>query len=324
MIQLAITQTHENRPLSTAAILDVFESVNWLQQQKGQPPVFNIQLLNDGQLNTAITPDLILIPAFTSHNIAQSLDANKSFIPWLQQQYQHGAAIGSFCSGAFLLAATGLLNGKRATTHVMYADAFTTFFPEVVLCREAVVTHDNNVYTSGGATCSFHLMLHLLEKYCGRSMAIQIAKLFSIDMDRHQQAYFAGFQPRKTHNDTLVKEAQVQMEENYMDIATLETLVKKMPVSARNFMRRFKQATGVTPINYLQQTRIEAARRLLEHSTDSVTDIMYQVGYNDMKSFRTLFTRIAGLSPKAYREKYALTTSADSLPNEEIELAGMK
>ncbi|GGH62004.1 transcriptional regulator GlxA family with amidase domain [Filimonas zeae] len=311
MIELIIAQTHENRPLSTAAILDVFESVNWLQQQRNQPPLFHIQLINESQLSQQLRPHLILIPAFTSHHIAQSLDANKGFIPWLQQQYQRGAAIGSFCSGAFLLAATGLLNGKKATTHVMYADAFSTFFPEVTLCKEAVVTHDNNLYTSGGATCSFHLMLHLLEQYCGRQMAIQIAKLFSIDMDRHQQAYFAGFQPRKNHNDSLVKEAQLQIEDQYMELATIDELVKKMPVSARNFMRRFKQATGVTPISYLQQTRIEAARRLLEQSDASITDIMYQVGYGDMKSFRQLFTRIAGLPPKAYREKYGLTTSAE-------------
>lgn len=317
MIELMIAQTHENRPLSTAAILDVFESVNWLQQQRNQPPLFHIQLVSEAQLNNDFRPHLILIPAFTSSHIAQSLDANKGFIPWLQLQYQRGAAIGSFCSGAFLLAATGLLNGQKATTHVMYADAFSTFFPEVILCKEAVVTHANNLYTSGGATCSFHLMLHLLEQYCGRQMAVQIAKLFSIDMDRHQQAYFAGFQPRKNHNDPLIKEAQQQIEGQYMDITTIDELVKKMPVSARNFMRRFKQATGVTPISYLQQTRIEAARRLLEQSDASITDIMYQVGYGDMKSFRQLFTRIAGLAPKAYREKYGLTTAATATAGEQ-------
>ncbi|BAV05590.1 Transcriptional regulator GlxA family, contains an amidase domain and an AraC-type DNA-binding HTH domain [Filimonas lacunae] len=310
MIHLAVAQPCENRLLSTASIIDVFESVNWLYQQQGHPPFFHIEMVDESQLASGIQYQLILLPAFGMIPIADALQANQQFIPWLQQQYAQGAAIGSFCSGAFLLAASGLLNGKKATTHVMYADALQNSFPEIKLCPEAVVTHDSNVYTSGGATCSFHLMLHLLEKYCGRPIAVQIAKLFSIDMDRNQQAYFSGFQPSKSHSDSLVKEAQQEIESKYMEIATIDGMVKNMPVSPRNFMRRFKQATGITPINYLQNTRIEAARNLLEHTNDSITDIMYSVGYGDMKSFRILFTRITGLSPKAYREKYALTTQA--------------
>lgn len=308
MIQVAVAQTHENRLLSTAAINDVFETVNWLFRQQGQANFFQLHQIAARELDADTLFDLVLIPAFNAVDIAGALEANKAFIPWLQKQYRHGAAVGSVCSGAFLLAATGLLNGKKATTHVMYADAFTALYPDVVLCKEAVVTYEQNVYTSGGATCSFHLLLHLLEKYCGRSVAVQTAKLFSIDMDRHQQAYFSGFMPRKNHSDNLVRETQQQIERQYMDIETIDGLIRNLPVSPRNFMRRFKQATGITPINYLQQTRIEAARRLLEHTNDPVTDIMYSVGYGDMKSFRTLFTRIAGLPPKAYREKYALRT----------------
>lgn len=306
MIRLAILQTHHYRPISMAAILDVFESANAFYQQQHQSPFFDILQVTDSQLATMEEPDMIMIPAFTSTDMMEAVQANHRFIPWLQQQYQQGTAIASFCTGAFLLAATGLLNGRKATTHVMATNMFTSSFPEVLLQKEAVVTYDGNLYTSGGATCSFHLMLYLLEKYCGREIAVQTAKMFSIDMDRQQQTYFAGFQPIRNHNDVLVKEVQQKMEKRYMDISTVDTLIREMPMSPRNFMRRFKQATGITPIDYLQQTRIEAARRLLEHSGMSTMEIMCEVGYGDMKSFRNLFTRITGLTPKAYREKYAL------------------
>ena len=306
MVELIVLNTYQNRPLSTAAILDVFSSVNQVYQQKGLPPFFHIQVVGSGELQQVQKPDMIFIPAFTSNDIVAALAGNLEFIGWLKEQYNRGISIASFCTGSFLLAATGLLNGKRATTHVTAAPLFKAHFPQVLLQPEAVVTHDAGLYTSGGATSSFHLMLHLLEMYCGRNMAIDMAKMFSIDMDREKQAHFAGFAPVRNHSDQLVKNAQEQMEKRYMDITTVDALVKEMPVSQRNFVRRFKQATGVTPIDYLQQTRIEAARQLLEHTDLSMVEIMCHVGYGDMKSFRNLFFRITGLTPKAYREKYAL------------------
>lgn len=289
-----------------AAILDVFNSVNLRYQQKGLPPFFHIEVAGVNDLASLSKPGLVFIPAFLSGDLGQAVNENKEFIEWIAKQYQQGVPIASFCTGAFLLAATGLLNGKRATTHVMAAPFFKKLFPHVLLQPEAVVTYDAGLYTSGGATSSFHLMLYLLEKYCGRNMAIEMAKMFSIDMDRQQQRHFAGFSPIRNHSDSLVKNVQEQMEQRYMDITTVDALVKEIPVSQRNFVRRFKQATGVTPIDYLQQTRIEAARQLLEHTDLSMMEIMCHVGYGDMKSFRNLFLRITGLTPKAYREKYAL------------------
>ncbi|RXK86556.1 GlxA family transcriptional regulator [Filimonas effusa] len=306
MIKLIVLNTCQVRPLSMAAILDVFNSVNQQYQHKGLPPFFHIEVAGAGDLPLVPKADLVFIPAFLSGDLGAAVSENREFISWIVAQYQLGVPIASFCTGAFLLAATGLLNGKRATTHVMAAPVFKKLFPHVLLQPEAVVTHDAGLYTSGGATSSFHLMLYLLEKYCGRSMAIEMAKMFSIDMDRQQQLHFAGFSPIRNHSDSVVKNIQEQMEKRYMDITTVDALVREIPVSQRNFVRRFKQATGVTPIDYLQQTRIEAARQLLEHTDLSMMEIMCHVGYGDMKSFRNLFLRITGLTPKAYREKYAL------------------
>ncbi|RVT99839.1 helix-turn-helix domain-containing protein [Mucilaginibacter limnophilus] len=318
MINLAVLYTKKCRPLSIAAILDVFESVNSFYQHRQLQPAFNIQLISlEKGLNVLdkystldtggdYKSSLVLIPAFNSEyiDISEAIKQNYGFIPWIQQQFQQGAEVGSFCTGAFLLAATGLLNGRKATTHVMATYNLAKNFPEVKVQPEDVVTHDNGVYTSGGATNTFHLLLHLVERHCGRDIAVQVAKLFAIDMDRDRQNYFATFLPSKDHADTLVAQAQQRMEELYGKASTVEEIVGDIPSSRRNFVRRFKHATGITPIEYLQRTRLEGAKKLLEKTNQSISEIMYNSGYNDVKSFRQLFKKGVGLTPKEYRDKF--------------------
>lgn len=135
-------------------------------------------------------------------------------------------------------------------------------------------------------------------------MALRIAKMFAIDMDRDQQAYFGTFQPIQNHGDGLVNMAQERIEKEYQEGSTIEEMIQDIPASRRNVVRRFKQATGVTPIEYLQKTRIEAAKKLLTQTDQSVLEVMLNSGYNDMKSFRQLFKKSAGLTPKEYRDKF--------------------
>jgi len=318
MVQLALLITNRHRLLSVAAILDVFESVNRFYESRNEPTFFEIKLLSlipDSQVMTfgkyklnlpTVTEkqDLILIPAFESDVTKEAVGENLSLIPWLQWQYEQGAEIGSFCTGAFLLAATGLLDGKSATTHVNATASFAAAFPAVRLYGDAVITGEGGIYTSGGATSSFQLMLHLIKLYCGREVTIHIAKLFAIDMDREQQAYFGTFQPPQNHGDNIVSMAQKRIENAYQDVSTIEEMIQDIPASRRNVVRRFKLATGVTPIEYLQKTRIEAAKKLLEQTDQSVLEVMLNSGYNDLKAFRQLFKKSAGMTPKSYREKF--------------------
>jgi transcriptional regulator GlxA family with amidase domain len=317
MIKLALLITKKHRLLSVAAILDVFESVNHFHQMENGQTFFDIQLYAPGNDNLpsyghytirpvteAEKPDLIFVPAFASADISQAVSENSLFIPWMQEQFHQGAEIASFCTGAFLLGATGLLNGKRATTHINAVIPFTSSFPQVLLQADAVVTDDNRIYTSGGATSSFHLMLYLIRNYCGKEMALRIAKMFAIDIDRDQQAYFGAFEPALDHGDVLVNMAQEKIERAYQDGSTIEEIIQDIPSSRRNVVRRFKQATGITPIEYLQKTRIEAAKKLLELTDQSVLEVMLNSGYNDLKSFRQLFRKSAGLTPKEYRDKF--------------------
>ena len=316
-MKLGLVLTHGHRLLSIAAMLDVFESVNRFYRETGQPPFFRIELLYLGQeppsayddynlqeANKESTYGILMIPAFQQDNLPQTLAANRAWVPWLLHQHAKGAAIASFCTGAFLLAATGLLNHKPATTHINAEYAFAQAFPSVQLQSDAVLTEAANIYTSGGATNSFHLMLRLVEIYCGRKMAVRAAKMFSIDIDRRHQTYFGTFSPLEDHGDELVRQAQDGIRKHYKECNTVEELIADVPSSRRNLVRRFKQVTGITPIEYLQKTRIEAAKQLLEHSRQSILDIMLESGYNDLKSFRSLFKKNVGMTPTAYRDKF--------------------
>jgi len=321
MIKLGLLLTNQYRLLSVAAILDVFETVNTFYSKQGLQPPFQINIICGCNERLPVTDrlfhgyplytihqdlqqDLIMIPSFVNGDIQKSVKQNYAGINWLKAQYGAGAEIASFCTGAFLLGATGLLNGKIATTHVDACKDFAIAFPDVKLQADKTVTQDGRLYTSGGATSSFHLMLHLLQLYCSKEVAIKIAKLFSIDMDRHTQSYFSTFQISQNHDDNLVAMAQQKIETAYHNTGTIEEMIKDIPASRRNIVRRFKQVTGITPIEYLQQTRIAAAKKLLEQTTQQMTEVIYKSGYNDPKAFRKIFRKTVGMTPSEYREKF--------------------
>lgn len=319
MRQIGVLLSKNYKLLSIAAILEVFETVNRFYETDGQELPFQIHILTSEEtlstqkeafgytlqsIKDAPVMEIILIPAFTSDNMPQTLHDNYSCIPHIIKQYNMGASVGTFCTGAFLLGASGLLNGRIATTHVDASNGFAQAFPSVKLKADKTVTQDGRLYTSGGATSSFHLLLHLIHEYCGKEMAIKVAKVFAIDMDRDKQSYFSTFQPSKDHNDDLVATAQQKIESNYQDAATIEELIKDIPSSRRNIVRRFKQITGITPIEYLQQTRIEAAKKLLVRTGQQMSEIIFNSGYSDPKAFRKVFKKSVGMTPSQYREKF--------------------
>ncbi|WP_431126877.1 GlxA family transcriptional regulator [Flagellimonas flava] len=249
--------------------------------------------------------DLILIPALRPDKLNEDLDRNKNFIPWiLNQRLQNNAEVASMCMGAFLLAQTGLVDGKQCATHWAGMEMFRKMFPQVNLVSNKIVTDEDGIYTSGGAFSFLNLILHLVEKYCGRPAAIYLSKFFEIDMDRQDQNQFAIFQAQKDHEDDAIKEAQKYIENNVKSKISVERLAEKYAISSRNFVRRFKKATQNTPLEYIQRVKIEAAKRSLESTQQNVNEIMYQVGYADQKAFRTVFKKYVGLSPVAYKSKY--------------------
>lgn len=321
-MKLSILITRGHRLLSLAAIVDVFETVNNYLKEDGKAPLFDIQLIGaDREINLAENmkkypclffstvhekSDLLFVPAFGSADMEQTLRDNACFIPLLADQYKRGASIVGLCTGTFLLAAGGLLNGREATTHIEASEKFAQIFPHVKLQPHAILTQSENIYTSGGATSSFHTKLLLIQQYCGREMAIRVAKTFAIDMDRTNQLHFEHFRPALSKEDELVRIVQTVINERYSEIKNVEEALEEVPSSRRNIIRRFKLATGMTPIRYLQRTKIQSAKNLLETTNKDVLEIMVSSGYNDLKNFRRLFKSFTGLTPKDYRDKYGM------------------
>jgi transcriptional regulator GlxA family with amidase domain len=202
------------------------------------------------------------------------------------------------------LASTGLLTGKHCSTHWVAENLFKRMFPKVNLVTDKIITDEHGIYTSGGAFSFLNFLLYLVEKYYDRQTAIYCAKLFEIDIDRNSQSPFTIFGTQKNHGDETIKEAQVYLENNFKEKISMENLASFYAIGRRNFDRRFKKATGNTPLEYLQRVKIEAAKKNFESTRKSIKEVMYEVGYSDLKAFRTTFKRITGLSPVQYRNKY--------------------
>lgn len=257
----------------------------------------------DVLIHNVTKTELIIIPALIG-NPNNSIALNQEFIPWIIQQLQNGAEVTSYCVGAFFLAATGLLKGKQCATHWYSANAFRQMFPDVNLVDDKIMTEENGIYTSGGSHSYLNLLVYLVEKFAGRDVAILIAKTYMIDIDRTSQSPFIIFKGQKAHEDGHVKKAQEFIETNFREKITIDQLANMLALSRRSLERRFKEATGNTIVEYIQRVKIEAAKKDFESNRKNINEVMYEVGYTDTKGFRTVFKKVTGLSPVAYRKKY--------------------
>jgi len=297
----------------------MFSAINQFLADAGKEPAFNIQLAGltpqvmlingafsvntDVNYRDAAKPDLIIIPAL-SGSMSATIELNKEYLPWIAEQYHSGAEVASLCLGAFLLAATGLLDGKECSTHWLFANEFRQMFPNVKLTDGSIITEADGLYSSGGASSYWNLLLWLIEKYTTRELAVQASKFFAIDIDRKSQSPFIMFNGQKKHEDKPIKDAQEYIEQNVTDKISVEDLADRFAIGSRQFNRRFKKATNNTPAEYIQRVKIEAAKKQLENTRKNINEVMYEVGYTDLKSFRGVFKKLTGLSPNDYKYKY--------------------
>jgi transcriptional regulator GlxA family with amidase domain len=247
--------------------------------------------------------DVIIIPSL-NHNYEKAVKKNRLLTDWIVKQYKGGAEIASICTGAFILAASGLLDGRRCSTHWAAADNFRHRFPDVILETDSLITDENGIYTNGGAYSFLNLLIYLVEKYYDRQTAIFCSKVFQIEMDRQSQSPFTIFTGQKLHGDEMVKKAQSYIESKVPEKISVEQLSSRFAVSRRSFDRRFIKATGNTPAEYSQRVKIESAKKAFETSRKTINEVMYEVGYSDMKAFREVFKKITGMSPMEYRTRY--------------------
>jgi transcriptional regulator GlxA family with amidase domain len=298
---------------------DMFTAVNEFLKSQGKPPLFYVQLVGltkevklseglfsvhtDATLKTAKKSDLVIIPAI-SGDMATAVKKNKAFLPWIVKQHKSGAEVASLCLGAFLLASTGLMDGKQCSTHWLFVNQFREMFPDVKLVDQKVVTDQNGLYSSGGASSYWNLLLHIVEKYTNREMAILASKFFVLDMARTSQSPFSIFKGQKVHPDEEIMKVQEHIEAHYNDKLTVDELAEKFGIGRRTLERRFKKATNNTVIEYIQRVKIEASKKQLETGRKTVNEVMYNIGYTDNKAFRDVFRKIAGVSPVEYRNKF--------------------
>ncbi|HMH23003.1 MAG TPA: helix-turn-helix domain-containing protein [Puia sp.] len=305
---------------AVASVIDLFAGANWCLEQSGRSPAFKLELVSeradDIQLDVparfichrtiekVTQTDLIIIPGFNGDNNA-ILKKYKAVINWIKEMNKSGTEIASMCVGSFFLAEAGLLNGKTATSHWAATDEMQLRYPLINVKSDRVITDQDGIYTGGGAFAALKLILYLIEKFCGRDTVLLVSKRFSIDIDHASQAHFAVFTGQHQHDDDEILKSQAYIEQNYSTDISIDHVSTLMNTGKRNFIRRFKAATNNTPIEYLQRVRIEAAKKALEDKNLQLNEIMEITGYGDIKTFRMVFKKMTGLSPRDYRKKYA-------------------
>ncbi|MBT1698385.1 helix-turn-helix domain-containing protein [Fulvivirgaceae bacterium PWU4] len=307
---------------SVACIVGAFEilsDANLFWKKKGGRDSYKIEIVGisdrtefsnglvtikpHADINTLQKTNLVVIPSLI-RDYEQALEGNKLIVDWITRQYKQGAEIASMCTGAFMLAAAGLLNGKNCSTHWSAENTFRTLFPGVHLKTHSTITYEAGIYTNGGAYSFLNLLIYLIEKYYDRQTAIYCSKLFQIEIDRQYQSGFSIFSGQKLHDDEEIRRAQEYIESKISEKISIDEISSRLSIGRRNFDRRFIKATGNSPLEYAQRVKVEAAKKAFENSRKTIHEVMYEVGYSDLKAFREVFRKITGMSPLAYRSRY--------------------
>lgn len=287
--------------------------------QREVDTIFGPPLAMDLLFDETGPADLVYIPP-----IAVSPDDDPDYDPamlqWLRDQHAAGALVCAACTGTLPLAASGLLDGMPATTHWAYEQTFRRQYPAVDLDarRTLVVGGDGGRVVTAGAHASWYdLMLYLIHRYSGAATARRIARIFLLDWHDLDQNAYAAFRDNRQHGDTAILAAQDWLRGNLSSPDPVESAMAASGLAERSFHRRFKQATGHTPLRYLHQLRVEYAKELLEASGLAIEEVAWQVGYEDAPYFRRLFRRITGVTPAHYRKAFRTPANiADQIPRQ--------
>ena len=318
-LTIIVPEGEGNNLSSIVGAYKIFTRANAYYKETGRKEIFKIEVAGISKevdfysglftvkphthISAITKTHLIIIPSL-NHDYQKGVKKNKLLIEWITKQYKNGAQIASICTGAFMLAASGLLDGKNCSTHWAAADTFRSMFPKVHLQADKLITDENGIYTNGGAYSFLNLMIYLVEKYYDRPTAVFCSKVFQIEIDRQSQSAFTIFTGQKQHGDEMVQQAQAYLESNLHEKVAIEQLASRFSVGRRTFDRRFIKATGNTPIEYLQRVKIESAKKAFENGRKTINEVMYEVGYSDVKAFREVFRKVTGMSPLEYRGKY--------------------
>ncbi len=308
-------------PTSVTLPLDILTTANCIQDARstaGSDRRFDITLVGeragpvatvnrlqfqvDRGFGAKARYDLVIVPAFGG-DMRDVLQANAEALRFLKRQKKAGALLASSCTGSFLLAAAGVLDGRRATTHWRYFEQFRTLFPKIALDTEHMVVAQKGVYSAAGSTAAGDLALTIARKFMGVDTARRAARMLLLDLNRPREAY-VEFQTAINHADDSIREAQHYMQKQIRSQINVADAADHVGLSRRHFTRRFLRATGHHPLRYIQKLKIEHARDRLERSAATVDAIAYEIGYENLASFRKVFKGLLGLSPSEYRRRF--------------------
>lgn len=247
-------------------------------------------------------PAVMILPPSMAEPIARATAA--PLAAWLKGCHARGTALASVCAGAFLLGETGLLTGRRATTHWTYIQPFHERFPDVRMDGDRLLIDDGDLITAGGLMSWTDLGLKLLDRFLGPQIMLATARFLLIDPPGREQSWYSTFSPPLQHGDAAVLKAQHWLQANDAKEVSVAVLADIAGLEPRTFLRRFRRATGMTSSDYCQRLRVARAQQLLQSDNQPVEGIAWQVGYSDAGSFRKVFARITGLSPGEYRQRF--------------------
>lgn len=250
------------------------------------------------------TADAILVTS-CGEDIEGAMHSGGPAVEWLLAHHRQGAILGSICSGLAVLAMTGLLDGRKATTHWGMIDHFRRRFPAIRFQPDQLLVDEGRIVTAGGGYAGNDLSLYMVEKICGKTLSKQCADALLLETGRQLQTPFAGLLRHRMHSDERVQAIQKWLDAHYREEINLDVLAVEHHMSPRNFVRRFKQASGETPLAYLQKLRIEAAKKLLEQTSLKIDAVSAEVGYKTEAHFRQLFRRYTSQTPAAFRSRHA-------------------
>jgi transcriptional regulator GlxA family with amidase domain len=257
--------------------------------------------------------DIVIVPSVVIRDRGWQKGRYPRLVEWLRRMHDRGAVLCSACSGIFLLAETGLFDGKDATVHFAYARTFAATYPAVTIHPERVlvITGSRDELVCSGASTTWHDMaLYLIARYAGATTAQEVARIFALQWHQDGLAPYIVFEGKSDHGDGEIQSAQQWLSERFAVANPVEEMIKRSKLSERTFKRRFVAATGLAPVAYVQRLRIEDAKRRLERTDAPVDEISWRVGYEDPAFFRRLFKRTTGLTPGAYRKRFRLPAFA--------------
>jgi len=285
-------------------LVDLFETANKIQTERGGQSRFVVEAIK-GHSQSALMYDAIILPP--SLNGGVTTDEITLWADWLMARHQDGALMCSICAGAFMLAKTGLLHNRPATTHWALADQFSDQFPDVILNVDELIIDDGDIITAGGLMAWTDLGLRLIDRFSGPAVMLATARFFLVDPSGREQRFYSCFSPRFTHGDKAILKAQHWLQSHSDEKLTVPMIASVSGLGERTFLRRFHKATKLNPSEYLQQLRVGKARDLIELSPSTIDEISWRVGYQDVSAFRRIFHKITGLTPSEYRKRFSVS-----------------